>query len=62
MSDLLDIDFDIEDLLGSSYLANNIVTDGHKPEVRQQSREKSDQGNTKPIENEIEEKMENLVM
>ena len=51
------IDFD--DLLGSH---NYIVTDGHKPENKRQSKEKSDQGKTKPKENEIEEKMANLVM
>ena len=51
------IDFD--DLLGSH---NFIVTDGHKPENKRQSKEKSDQGKTKPKENEIEEKMANLVM
>ena len=53
------IDFD--DLLGSH---NYIATDGHKPENKRQSKDKSDQGKTKPKpkENEIEEKMANLVM
>ena len=63
MSDLLDIDFD--DLLGSdNYRANDIVTDGHKPQpqIRRQSKEKSAQGKAKPKESAIEEKMSNLCL
>ena len=61
MEDLLDIDFD--DLLGSrNWRENNIVTDGHKAEIRRQSKEKSGQGDKKPKEEEIEEKMANLLM
>ena len=60
---LLDIDLgdiDIDDLLGSTvlqeYRTDNIVTDGHKPQIRTQSKEKFAQ------ESEIEEKMSRLVM
>ena len=55
------IDIDITDLLGANnYGTNNIVTDGHKPQIRRQSKEKFAQGKTKTKENAIEEKMSNL--
>ena len=58
--DLFD-DIDIADLLGANnYGTNNIVTDGHKPQIRRQSKDKFAQGKTKPKESAIEEKMSNL--